>query len=95
MASALRGAREAIGLAQDRGRHAVAAPVGLDRQSPEASDPAAEQEAAGADHAPAVDSHDVRGLGVAAVAVRLERHALLLTEDTLAQLERGGELVVG
>ena len=39
-----------------------------------------------------VHRHDVRGLGVAPVLVGLERHALLVAEDALAQLQRRRQL---
>ena len=69
---------------------AVAAPPPGGRAGPRA----AEQQPAGADHAPVLDGHEVGGLAVAAVAVGLERDALLAAEHALAQLERGGDLGV-
>ena len=43
--------------------------------------------------APSLHGHDVRGLGVAAVAVGLPRDALLAAEHALAQVERRGQLL--
>ena len=87
--------RHPVGLAQDRRGDAVAAAVALDGQPPEPRDLAAEEQPAGADHGAVVDGDDVGGLGVAAVLVGLERHALLVAEHPRAQRERRAHLVLG
>src|SRR3954452_8616208 len=88
-----RGNGLALRLLENRRPEALSPQLRLHGHPGEARDVTLEHKPAGAHHVLVLDGHEMSGLRVAPVAVRLRPHPLLDGEDALAQPQRGVDLL--
>src|SRR3954447_14949120 len=78
----------ALGGSDDRRTDSAPACLAIDRHAAQLRQAVVEHQPAGPEDPPALDGHQMRRLRVQSVAVRSERHALLVDEDPAPQFER-------